>query len=165
MEFQYTMSRRDYQRHLEEGYRRTSMLYVGIFSLFYIIISLSIIKDNFWLVFVSYVIYVLILMMVLYIVNRLFTYIILKLNDKITQNGYGDVQCKIDENGITENINDKKYFIHWNDIKKIKKTKKDIIIFSKKNNINLLFKKKSFKDANHYNELVNIIIENYAKKD
>lgn len=163
MQFQYIMSRKDYQKHLEEGYARTSIFYIALFSIFYIIISFNILMHNFWVVVISYLIYVLSMMIVLYLINRLFTYIVLKMNDKLMDNSYGVFECQANDNGIIQQIKAKEYSINWVDVKKVKQTKKSILLFSKKDKSVLFFKKKLFTDNNAYDELVDLINKHCIK--
>jgi hypothetical protein len=157
------MSRKDYQKHLEEGYFKTSIFYLCFFSLFYLIISFNIIRYNFWLILISYTLYLLAMVIILYLINRVFTYIILKLNDKVMDYPYGEYLCEINDEAFIQKINEKEYVLNWNDVKKIKQTKKYIMLFSKNSKSILVFRKDLFESFEQYDKLVELVKQNRSK--
>ena len=86
-----------------------------------------------------------------------------KRNDKLMEFLYGTYKIEITNEGIKENINDKDLYLSYNDIYRVSKTDKWLILYPKTGNVMYLFIKKLFTKEVVYEKAINMILNNYQK--
>lgn len=151
MKFEYQMDQKDEKTFYLEKHKKTNRIYILFFTTAYFILLFSFTKNNFFLSITIYIIFVILLYLLLYITNLLFTNLQLKFQNK---NDYLTYTFILNEKGITQKYQSTKIEIEWKDVKKIVLGKKYSIVYSKKNNIAFLFRKEVIKD---YDMLFNLL--------
>lgn len=157
MKFKYNLSKKDYKKIIYEKNAQINVIYLIAMSLFFLIITSGLLLDNTLVVFIAYIIYIALMILILFILNKALTNLIVKLNEKNLGIKYGIYDCKLDKNKIVEEIDSIKYEINFDDIKKIVYQKNTLVIYSKSKPISLIFKKGLFEDETKFNELEKIL--------
>ena len=91
-------------------------------------------------------------------------FINLKINDKVTNKSYGTYNIEINEDEIILNINDNRYITKFNDIKKLKLKKNKLIIIPKNSKVMITISKKQINNIELYNQITNLLNNNYKAK-
>ena len=153
MKFKYNLSKDDYKKIIYEKNAQINIIYLIAMSVFFLIITSGLLLDNTLVIFITYLIYIAVMVLILFILNKVLTNLIVKLNEKNLGVKYGVYNCKLEKNNIIEELDDIKYEIKFDDIKKIKFQKNTVIIYSKSKPISLIFKKGLFEDETKFDEL------------
>lgn len=153
MNFKYNLSKKNYKKIIYENNSKTNLIYIILMALFYLIITAKLLLYNTLVVFIGYAIYMIIILLILFILNKIFTNVVVKLNEKNLNIKYGVYECKLDDDGINEQIDDFQYTIKFDDIRKIKSKKNALIIYLKNRSMALVFKKDLFEEKDAFDKL------------
>lgn len=163
MNFDYQLSESDEKYFLKERHRKTNLLYFVLFALFYLAINIPMMMKRFWVFLTIYILFVLLLIVVLWVCNFVFTIIELKMRQKGRKEEYAKYHFSVTKRGITQTFGSMKKEVLWENIKKVKVRKDYIFVEPKKNDIAFLFQKKTMKDD--YQKLVDTIEKNMKVKN
>lgn len=159
MEFKYNLSRNDYKKIIQEQNAKTNIICIIFASLFFLVLSIPFLIDNTLLIFILYLIYMGILLLILFILNKVLTNIIVKLNEKNLNIKYGIYKIKVEKDKIVEELEDFKCEIKFNDIRKVKYHKNMIKIYLYSKPIALILKKDLFDDINKFEKIEKVLKE------
>lgn len=162
MNFEYQLQASDEKYFLNERHRKTNIIYFILFALFYLAINIPMMMKQFWIFFVIYIFYVLLLGIILWLCNFIFTWLELRMRQKDRKEAYANYHFSITKRGITQSVGTFKVEVLWKDIKKIKIRRNYIFVEPKREGIAFLFQKKTL--GNQYDELVTMI-KQYMKVD
>ncbi len=162
MKFDMLWTRKDYEKFLKASNRKYNYFCLILFTVVYFIACLDLMSTNAFQVLTSYVVSVLILFTVLNIFIILFVKAILKHNDK--EFSYGMYHVELTNDKIIEDIDDKHYELRYDDISRVSKSNKWLVVYPKENNMMFIFLKKSFKKVSDYEKCVNIILKRFHKE-
>lgn len=162
MNFDYQQQESDEKYFLKERHRKTNMIYFLLFSAFYIAINIPMMMKKFWLFFTICIFFIMILGLVLWVCNFIFTFIELKLRQKNRKEDYINYHFSVTKRGITQSTGNFKKEVLWKDIKKVKVRHNYIFVEPLKNEIAFLFQKSTMKE--NYNQLVETILSNMKEK-
>lgn len=157
MNFDYQLQESDEKCFLKERHRKTNMIYFILFSIFYIAINIPMMMKRFWLFFTICIFFIILLALVLWLCNFIFTIIELKIRQK-GRKEYVKYHFSVTKRGITQTSEGFKTEVLWKDIKKVKVRKNYIFVEPKKDGIAFLFQKKSL--GEQYEKLVETILHN-----
>jgi len=163
MKFEYQFERKDFINYLKESNKKYNYICLIIFTLFYFGACLDLMSSNAVAVIISYLISILILFSLLKLITVIFVKVMVKRNDKVMEFAYGTYKVEITNKGIKEVINDKELFLAYEDIYRVSKNDKWLILFPKTGNIMYLFIKKLFTKPAVYEKSINMILTNYQK--
>lgn len=163
MKFDYRFERNDFISYLKDSNKKYNYICLIIFTLFYFGACLDLVSSNAIAVIISYLISILILFSILKVFTIIFVKIMVKRNDKLMEFLYGTYKIEITNEGIKENINDKDLYLSYNDIYRVSKTDKWLILYPKTGNVMYLFIKKLFTKEVVYEKAINMILNNYQK--
>lgn len=151
MNFDYQLKESDEKYFLKERHRKTNRLYFIVFALLYLAINIPMMLKRFWVFFTIYILFILLLALVLWGCNFLFTIIELRIRQKGRSN-YDKYHFSITKRGITQSIGDFKKEVLWKEIKTIKIRKNYIFIEPKKEGVAFLFQKNTL--GSNYETLI-----------
>lgn len=162
MNFDYQLSKLDEKYFLKERHRRTNIFMYILFAILYFIFNLPIMMKNFWLCFVIYLLFLILLWLVLWFCDFLFTYLEMKSRVKTRIEEYPKYHFSVTKRGITQSIGTLKKEVLWKNIKKVKIRKQYIFVEPKNNDIAFLFQQQTLKE--NYDKLIEIIKQNMKVK-
>ncbi len=161
MSFEYEWTRKDLKKELISKRYNTNIFFLILGILLYVWYLYDGIKseafDNF-VILIGGVIYTAVLMLILFLLTRLYVYISLRKNDKRTSKAYGTYHVNLTDEDITVTINDEKVSYKYKDIIKLKKRKHYFFIRTNEDKIGLTFKEKVMGKEN-YAKIINFITE------
>lgn len=163
MKFDYTFLKKDFIFFLKESNKKYNYICLIIFTLFYFGACLDLVSTNATAVFLSYIISILILFSILKLITALFVKIMVKRNDKVLEFAYGTYKIEINSDELKETLNDKIFSLKYQDIYRVSKTDKWLILYPKDGKIMYLFLKKLFPKEENYHKCVNMILNHYQK--
>ena len=163
MKFDYTFLKKDFIFFLKESNKKYNYICLIIFTLFYFGACLDLVSTNATAVFLSYIISILILFSILKLITALFVKIMVKRNDKVLEFAYGTYKIEINSEELKETLNDKVFSLKYQDIYRVSKTDKWLILYPKNGKVMYLFLKKLFSKEENYHKCVNMILNNYQK--
>lgn len=158
MKFSYRLTKKDYQKIIYERNKRINIIYLLISSLIYLISTINLIVQKNLLVFIIFVIYVLVMSIFLFILNKVITNVIVKINENM-EIKYGIYRCSLKNNYFIEELEDYRLECDFNNLRKIKYRKNSIELFPKDKLIVIVFKKELFVKSEDYDKLVTILKE------
>lgn len=156
MKFEYKMDRSDLKKIMLKNYSKLNIIYLIIGIIFFIIITYKIATYNALIFLTSLIIYTLIMIGILFGISLIFVTIMLKYNDRFTDNAYGLYQISINKNKIEEKINDQKFVMNISDIKKVK-IKDNTITILDGSKLAFIFNKDLFVKSKDYDKLVDYL--------
>lgn len=163
MNFDYKFERKDFEKFLRASNRKYNYICLLLFTIFYFAACLDLLSTNHSQILTSFGISILILFSILSILTIVFAKIMVKRNDKLIGVSYGIYHIELTNDKIIEQINEKCYEMKYDDISRISKSKKGIVIYSK-DNMMFIFNKKGFLKAHNYEKCVNAILKRYHKE-
>lgn len=163
MKFDYPFEREDYVKFLKMMNRKSNLICIFLFTIIYFIAVFDLLKNNFLLVCIFYLVSVVVLYCVLTMISLLFANFMAKRNDKILEYAYGTYHISIDEKAIKEEIDGKKFEIQFQDIARVSASKNYFIVYPKSSGIMYIFMKSGFKTIEKYKECKEMIFS-YIEK-
>lgn len=160
MKFDYVMKRNDLKKIIFNNYKSINLVYFVIGFILFIALTYKIATYNFWFFLLALIIYLGVLGLVLYLMDTLFTNLMLKYNDSVTKEAYGTFKVDITKNSIKETVNKQSFEMTKEEIKKIKITKNSIHVFNG-TKIGFLFYKNLFKKESDFDKVVDYLKVNY----
>lgn len=142
MTFKYNVSKKDLKKMFIKDYQKINIFYLLLTTIIFIIFTKEVMIDNVSTIIIFYLIVLFVLIMILFIINRLYASILVN----VYKNNYGIFNITIDKNHIT--INDDK--IELDEIKRIT---------IKKDRIYLTYNKNTFLISKNFLENEEVFIE------
>ncbi len=156
MKFKFNLDKKNYNDFLSIIESKYDVIYLSIYSILYFYITFYVLKLDFKIILIYFIISILMLYLIISLIKKLFRIIIIKKNKKYL----GEYSVDVDKNKINQSINnDLVQKIEKKNIKNIKYKKYGIII-RLKNRYNVFFIKNIIKNVD-YNKLVDYLKENY----
>lgn len=156
MKFKFNLDKKNYNEFLSIIESKYDVIYLSIYSILYFYITFYVLKLDFKIILIYFIISILMLYLIISLIKKLFRIIIIKKNKKYL----GEYSVDVDKNKINQSINnDLVQKIEKKNIKNIKYKKYGIII-RLKNRYNVFFIKNIIKNVD-YNKLVDYLKENY----
>lgn len=156
MKFKFNLDKKNYNDFLSIIESKYDVIYLSIYSILYFYITFYVLKLDFKIILIYFIISILMLYLIISLIKKLFRIIIIKKNKKYL----GEYSVDVDKNKINQSINnDLIQKIEKKNIKNIKYKKYGIII-RLKNRYNVFFIKNIIKNVD-YNKLVDYLKENY----
>lgn len=156
MKFKFNLDKKNYNEFLGIIESKYDVIYLSIYSILYFYITFYVLKLDFKIILIYFIISILMLYLIISLIKKLFRIIIIKKNKKYL----GEYSVDVDKNKINQSINnDLVQKIEKKNIKNIKYKKYGIII-RLKNRYNVFFIKNIIKNVD-YNKLVDYLKENY----
>lgn len=156
MKFKFNLDKKNYNEFLSIIESKYDVIYLSIYSILYFYITFYVLKLDFKIILIYFIISILMLYLIISLIKKLFRIIIIKKNKKYL----GEYSVDVDKNKINQSINnDLVQKIEKKNIKNIKYKKYGIII-RLKNKYNVFFIKNIIKNVD-YNKLVDYLKENY----
>ncbi len=168
MKFDYPFVREDYVKFLRMMNRKSNLICLFLFTIIYFIAIFDLVKNNFLLVCIFYLVSAVVLYCVLTMISLLFANFMAKRNDKVLEYAYGIYHISIDEEAIKEEIDDKRFEIKFQDVARVSTSKNYFIVYPKNSGIMYIFMKSSFKTIEKYNECKEMVfsyVEKAKKKE
>ena len=161
MEFNYIMTRNDLKKLYMKFHQKTNIMYIIICTFIYFFYIKDFIKYNILTSVLIYLVVMIFLILILYIFNLVYSNILIKINDKKTNN-YGNFKVILDKHKIVSKSEYNKLVIEKNEIKNIK-INKNIIYIKYENEDNLLFiiNKDFLKNKDDFIKISNFIKNNF----
>lgn len=155
MKFKFNLDKKNYNDFLSIIESKYDVIYLSIYSILYFYITFYVLKLDFKIILIYFIISILMLYLIISLIKKLFRIIIIKKNKKYL----GEYSVDVDKNKINQSINnDLVQKIEKKNIKNIKYKKYGIII-RLKNRYNVFFIKNIIKNVD-YNKLVDYLKEN-----
>lgn len=145
----YNFTEKDFKKYLMEKRKIPSLFFLLFGTVIYFYLTFYLLFDSFVTVIVFYLLYIILFTAIIYLLNNLYCFIVINGNKK--NNLFGNYKIKISEDRIIINTNNQEKIYLKSDIRKIKKNKKYILIYYKKN-IYLLLLKDKLND--NYNKII-----------
>lgn len=156
MKFKFNLDKKIYNDFLSIIESKYDVIYLSIYSILYFYITFYVLKLDFKIILIYFIISILMLYLIISLIKKIFRIIIIKKNKKYL----GEYSVDVDKNKINQSINnDLVQKIEKKNIKNIKYKKYGIII-RLKNRYNVFFIKNIIKNVD-YNKLVDYLKENY----
>ena len=163
MKFDYPFEREDYVKFLRMMNRKSNFICIFLFTIIYFIAIFDLLKNNFLLVCIFYLVSIVILYCVLTMISLLFSNFMAKRNDKVLEYPYGTYHISIDKKAIKEEIGDKKFEIKFQDVARVSTSKNYFIVYPKNSGIMYIFMKSGFKTIEKYLECKDMVFS-YVEK-
>lgn len=163
MKFDYQFEQKDFVAYLKEANNKYNYICLGLFTIFYFGACLDLLSTNAFSVILSYIVSVLILFTILKLITTIFVKIMVRQNNKAMGLAYGTYKIEITETGIKEDIRDQHFEVKYEDIYRISKNDKWLILYPRNEKIMYLFIKKLFPKEATYQKCVNMILKHYGK--
>lgn len=162
MQFTIETTEEKLKKHLQRDYRNLSIFCLIMYTAIVLMLTFEFIFSNFLRVVLYYFIGLIALIILLYILTKATTKISMYMLDKVVGYKYGKFTEIVNEDGITEVIDDDVVKLNWNEVSKIVTAYKFIIIKPiDKKDPSFLFRKSHFKTEEEYNKVVEIINKYY----
>lgn len=155
MKIEYEWTREDLKKKLDHNRKIPNIIFMILGTLFYFYVTYyGFILDEFdpkYLI-LGFFIYAACLVIILFLITKLYIFFKLRRNDKKTSKAYGTYYVEVDKDYIKSTINNEIISYKWDDITKFKNKKNYFFLATKKDKIGLLFCKSILKEEN-YNKL------------
>lgn len=163
MKIEYEWTRQDLKKKLKQKRKLPNIIFMVLGTLFYFYITYYgfILSDEFdakYLI-LGFFIYVACLVIILFLITKLYVFCKLRRNDKKTSKAYGVYNIKADRDSITSNINEEIISYKWSDVTKFKNKKSYFFLSTKEDKLGLLFNKNVLGE-DKYNKLREYVIDN-----
>lgn len=164
MKFDYKFERKDFLIFLKASNRKYNYICLVLFTIVYFIACLDLMSTNALQVLTSYLVSILILFTILNIVTILFAKVMAKRNDKVLDFSYGDYIIELTNDKVSLSIKDKIYEFKYEDISRVSKNGKWLVVYPKDNSMMFIFMKKGFKKHSDYEKCINMILKRFHKE-
>jgi hypothetical protein len=161
MKFNYKFEEKDFAYYLKTVNRKYNYICLLLFTIFYFGACLDLITTNTSQVLISYVVSICILFSLLKVVTLLFAKIMILKNNKTLDFAYGTYKVEINDEMVREVLDDKTFELKYEDIYRISKNDKWLILYPKNSKIMFIFIKKAFEKEDVYQKCVHMILEHY----
>ena len=141
---EYELTKNEFKKYLKTKRFITNISFIIICSILYFYITFYLIFTNPFETFIYYLLYLILLIILILLFNELYCLINIKRNKNII----GKYKVNIKEDKVIIKINNKNYEYFNNNIKKIKRNKRYIII-KYQSNISLFFIKKLLNEKDY----------------
>lgn len=164
MKFDYKFERKDFLVFLKASNRKYNYICLVLFTIVYFVACLDLMSTNALQVLTSYLVSILILFTILNIVTILFAKVMAKRNDKVLDFSYGDYIIELTNDKVSLSIKDKIYEFKYEDISRVSKNGKWLVVYPKDNSMMFIFMKKGFKKHSDYEKCINMILKRFHKE-
>ena len=164
MKFDYKFERKDFLVFLKASNRKYNYICLVLFTIVYFVACLDLMSTNALQVLTSYLVSILILFTILNIVTILFAKVMAKRNDKVLDFSYGDYIIELTNDKVSLSIKDKIYGFKYEDISRVSKNGKWLVVYPKDNSMMFIFMKKGFKKHSDYEKCINMILKRFHKE-
>lgn len=162
MQFTIETTEEKLKKHLQRDYRNLSIFCLIMYTAIVLMLTFEFIFSNFLRVMLYYFIGLIALTIFLYILTKITTKISMYMLDKVVGYKYGKFTEIVNEDGITEVIDDDVVKLNWSEVSKVVTAYKFIIVKPiDKKDPNFLFRKSHFKTEEEYNKVVDVINKYY----
>ncbi|MGE5455772.1 MAG: YcxB family protein [Ignavibacteriales bacterium] len=156
MHFNYVLTRDDYKTFIYERNKQYNIVYFIVASILYCLFMYKLLMDKPITIGFLFVVYILIIMLIFKVYNRVFTFVVVKKDDNKMSPVYGKYKVIVDDDGIYEENEKLEEQVLWREIKKVRITDDYITLYVDYNRA-LFFSKNSLKAGNKFNKLIEII--------
>lgn len=163
MKFDYQFEQKDFSNYLKETNNKYNYICLALFTIVYFGACLDLLSTNAISVLIYYVICLIILFSILKILTLFFVKGIIARNNKVMGLAYGKYKVEITDQMIIEDIHDQHFELKYEDIYRISKNDKWMVLYPKNEKIMFLFLRKSFTKEATYEKCVNMILRNYNR--
>ena len=126
MEIECNWTRNDVRKYLVKKRRLPNIILFILGILFFLYVTFYGFLENAFdnkVLVICFFVYILVLAIFLFLITELYVAMKLRRNDKKTNKAYGTYQIKVDEKGITSQVNDNKVHYLWSDISRYRFSK------------------------------------------
>ncbi len=168
MQFTIETTEEKLKKHFEKDYNALAILSLVMYTIIIVTLCAGFLFDNFWLVLKYYLLGMGLLAVLLFFLVKLVTKVSLYMLSHVVDYKYGKFTEIINEDGITEVLDEDASTLKWEEVAKVITGHKFIIVKPKnKREISFLFKKSHFDTEEEYQKVVKTIqkyYQNYQKK-
>lgn len=162
MQFEIVTTEEKLKKHLERDYRTLSIVCLIMYTIIVFALSSNFIRTDWLSVMKYYLIGLVILGIFLYILTKITTKISLYMLKNVVHYKYGIFTEVINENGITEVLDDDALSLKWSEVAKVVTAYKFIIVKPKnKKDPSFLYRRKHFKTEEEYQNVIDTIHKYY----
>lgn len=162
MQFTIETTEEKLKKHLQRDYRNLSIFCLIMYTAIVLMLTFEFVFSNFWRLLLYYLFGLIVLALILYVLTKVTTKVSMYMLDKVVGYKYGKFTEIINEDGITEVIDNDVVKLKWSEVSKVVNAYKFIIVKPIiKKNPSFLFRKSYFKTEEEYNKVVNTINKYY----
>lgn len=161
MKFDYFLTKKDYFSILKKRIRTMNIIYYIVVSYIYFYLGYSLINNHLKTLIIGFLLHIILMIIIITIFEKLFEKYVIKINDIIEKNNYGDFNFILSPKEIKYKINGAEEIILSNQIQKIKTTNNYIYIYTTKNLEVIELYKKYFEDEKKYTEVTQYFNRNF----
>ena len=155
MKYNYKMTRQGLKKLIMKDHFKYNIIYIFLASIFYFIMTAEFLTLNTFFTLLVYGGLLIVLFGVMQLTNFIYATLLIKFNDKKTNNNYGDFKCSIDANGLVSEGENNKVTIKWSEIKDIKFTSTRVYIkYENKDNLIFVLNKYFLEDEDLFDKIV-----------
>lgn len=158
MEFNCTITRKEFKKLLLKKRNETNTIYLTLFSIMFIILCLKLIINNPLFMSLLYLFSLVFMSIVLYIINIIYTNIQLSISEGKVKNSYGEIKVIATPEYLEEIGETASFKVNYNDVK-YSKFKNDYFMIVD-NAIALMLRKRFFKNNDDYIKLRDYVKNN-----
>lgn len=154
MIFHYTLTKNKLKRLLFQKQQKTNYIYLILSTILYFSLCYRSFVEDALVTVIIYMIGLLMLWITLLLFNYIFTFILLKMNEKRNHNLYGQHVIRIEEDQIVETVADEILIIKKDEIQKIIYRKKIICILLKRKGFVVRYERGLFEQGHDFDQMV-----------
>jgi hypothetical protein len=167
MKIEYKWTRDDLAEKLSKKRLVPNIVFliVGIFAyLFFTYYGFVLEEFDTKIIALGFFIYVTCILLLLFLITKLYIFMKLRRNDKKTDNAYGTYHIEVSDDKISSKINDEVITYEWEEITQFKHKKKYFFVATKEDSLGLLFCKDCLKDEK-YQKLLEYVKRKVQQKN
>lgn len=165
MNLEYKWTREDLKEKLIRKRKTPNIVFFILGMLFFLYITYyGFILDEFDTLYLvlGFILYTVSLLILLFLITKLYVFTRLRRNDKKTSKAYGNYCIEANDETITSTINDEIISYKWKDITKFKKRKNYFFIATREDKLGLLFCKGTI-EPDKYDRLIEFVNNKLSK--